>query len=252
MPVAMAEGADFPGLPVVTLMPQWLHVRSWRPPVLSLQASRRDPGRTSSWDSDLPQSITPGTDASADDPPELEEAGVGTESAGVVAPAAGDAAGDAAADAGDVAWVEAGPEADEPGCCEVHPTVSTPATARAVPVSNVRRAAILVVIMRPLSTSTVHCQHCPRQARRGAITSTPPGPWPPARTASQPMSPPSRAAVTVRTDRDPCPQARGNPRPGPPGRAQGRSLPRARPPGPVSIAVDGAAQRAGRRFLGFL
>ena len=154
MAVAVAEGVGCPGLPLVALLPQWVHDRSWSPAVPSLQTSRRDPGRTSSWDRDLPQSITPGTEASAEDPPELEDpaeleepaglgvARAGTESAGVVVPAAGDAAGDdaagdvAGADAGDVAWAEAGPEADEPECWGVHPTMSTPATARAAPVSN--------------------------------------------------------------------------------------------------------------------
>jgi hypothetical protein len=57
---------------VVTLGPQWLHVRFWSPALPSLQTSRRDVGRTSSLESDLPQSITPGTD-SDEDPPELED-----------------------------------------------------------------------------------------------------------------------------------------------------------------------------------
>jgi hypothetical protein len=84
--------------------------------VPSLQTSRRDVGRTSSWDSDLPQSITPGTDSSDEDPPELEVGDVGAddeppdpagaEPAGVVAPAAGDVGGDCAADAVDVPWAE--------------------------------------------------------------------------------------------------------------------------------------------------
>ena len=122
----------------------------------SLQTSRRDVGRTTSWDSDVPQSITPGKDSSDDDPPEPEVADVGVddeppspagaEPTGVVAPAAGDFGGDCAADAVDVAWAEA----DELEPCEVHPTMSTPATARAAPVSNVRRAAILVIFLLPL------------------------------------------------------------------------------------------------------
>jgi hypothetical protein len=84
-----------------------------------------------------------------------------------VAPASGDAVGDCAADAGDVAWAEA----DELESCVLHPTMRTPATARAAPVSNVRRAAILVIFfLNPLSTSTVHVKH------GGEITKTPPGP----------------------------------------------------------------------------
>jgi hypothetical protein len=55
------------------LWPQWLHVRFSSPAVPSLQTSRRDVGRTSSLESDFPQSITPGTD-SDDDPAELEDA----------------------------------------------------------------------------------------------------------------------------------------------------------------------------------
>jgi len=53
------------------------------------------------------------------------------EPAGVVAPAAGDAGAD-------VAGADADPEADEFELCGLHPTMSTPATARAAPVSNVR------------------------------------------------------------------------------------------------------------------
>jgi len=52
------------------------------------------------------------------------------ELAGVVAPAAGDAVAD-------VAGADAGPEADEFESCGLHPTMRTPATARAAPVSNV-------------------------------------------------------------------------------------------------------------------
>lgn len=60
------------GLPVRIWSPQWLHVRSWSPAVPSLQTSRRDVGRTSSLESDLAQSITPGTD-SDEGPSELED-----------------------------------------------------------------------------------------------------------------------------------------------------------------------------------
>ncbi len=60
---------DCPEVLVVMLRPQWLHVRFLSPAVPSLQTSSRDVGRTSSFESDLPQSITPGTD----DPAELEE-----------------------------------------------------------------------------------------------------------------------------------------------------------------------------------
>src|SRR5262245_34735662 len=63
---------------------------------------------------------------------------VGVEPTGVVGPASGDAVGD-------VAWADADPEADELEFCALHPTMSTPATARAAPVSNVRRAVILVI-----------------------------------------------------------------------------------------------------------
>jgi hypothetical protein len=122
--------------------------------VPSLQTSRRDAGRTSSWDSDLPQSITPGTDSSGEDPSEWDVAGVGAddeppdpagaEPAGVVATAAGDVGGDCTADAADVPWAEA----DELEPCDVHPAMSTP--ARAAPVSNVRRAAILTIFVPPL------------------------------------------------------------------------------------------------------
>lgn len=72
MPVAVAEGTVCPGLLVVMLWPQWLHVRFRSPAVPSLQTSRRDVGRTSSLESDLAQSITPGMD-SDEDPPELED-----------------------------------------------------------------------------------------------------------------------------------------------------------------------------------
>ncbi len=53
------------GVPLLfkMLWPQWFHVRFWSPAVPSVQTSRRDVGRTSSWDSDLAQSITPGTDS---------------------------------------------------------------------------------------------------------------------------------------------------------------------------------------------
>lgn len=71
VPVAVAEGTACPGLLVVTLWPQWLHVRFWSPAVPSLQTSRRDVGWTSSFESDLAQSITPGTD-SDEESPELE------------------------------------------------------------------------------------------------------------------------------------------------------------------------------------
>jgi hypothetical protein len=72
VPVAVAEGMAFSELLVVMLWPQWLHVRFSSPAVPSLQTSRRDVGRTSSLESDLPQSITPGTDSDAD-PLELGE-----------------------------------------------------------------------------------------------------------------------------------------------------------------------------------
>jgi hypothetical protein len=88
------------------------------------------------------------------------------EPADEVAPASGDAVGDCAADAGDAAWAES----DELESCALHPTMRTPATARAAPVSNVRRAAILIIFLNPLSTSTVHIKH------GGEITKTPPGP----------------------------------------------------------------------------
>jgi hypothetical protein len=71
VPVAVAEGTACPGLLVVMLWPQWLHVRFWSPAVPSLQTSKRDVGWTSSFESDLAQSITPGTD-SDEEPPELE------------------------------------------------------------------------------------------------------------------------------------------------------------------------------------
>jgi hypothetical protein len=71
VPVAVAEGTACPGLLVVMLWPQWLHVTFWSPAVPSLQTSKRDVGWTSSFESDLAQSITPGTD-SDEEPPELE------------------------------------------------------------------------------------------------------------------------------------------------------------------------------------
>jgi hypothetical protein len=80
---------------------------------------------------------------------------VDEEPADEVAPAAGDVVGDCAADAEDVAWAET----DELESCELHPIMRTAATARAAPVSNVRRAAILVILLNPLSTSTVHAMH---------------------------------------------------------------------------------------------
>jgi hypothetical protein len=81
--------------------------------------------------------------------------GVDEEPADEVAPESGDAVGDCAADAGDVAWAEA----DELESCWLHPTMRTAATVRAAPVSNVRRATILVILLNPLSTSTVHAKH---------------------------------------------------------------------------------------------
>jgi hypothetical protein len=90
----------------------------------------------------------------------------GEEPADEVAPASGDAVGDCATDAGDVAWEEA----DELESCGLHPTMRTAATARAAPVSNVRRAAILVIFLNPLSTNTVQVKH------GGEITKTLPGP----------------------------------------------------------------------------
>jgi hypothetical protein len=68
----------------------------------------------------------------------------------VVAPASGDAAAAAvcAADAEDVALAEAGTEADELESCGLHPTMRTPATARAAPISSVRPVAILVIFLR--------------------------------------------------------------------------------------------------------
>jgi hypothetical protein len=72
-----------------------------------------------------------------------------------VAPAAGDVVGDRAEDAEEVAWAVA----DELEPCELHPMMRTAATARAAPVSNVRRAAILVILLNPLSTTTVHAKH---------------------------------------------------------------------------------------------
>ena len=102
-------------------------------------------------------SLKPVADVGADDvdcPVEAPGA-VDEEPADEVAPAAGDAVGDCTADAGDVAWAEA----DELESCELHPMMRTAATARAAPVSNVRRAAILVILLNPLSTSTVHAKH---------------------------------------------------------------------------------------------
>ena len=92
---------------------------------------------------------------------------------------ADDAAGDCAApaadagDVGDVAWADADPEADELEVFGLHPTMATPATARAAPVSNVRRAANLVIFLKPLQgsrrtmplsgvLSTVRTAQCPR------------------------------------------------------------------------------------------
>jgi len=60
-----------------------------------------------------------------------DDAGCPAERLGV---AAAEAAGDAVAD---VAGADAGPEADEFEFCGLHPTMSTPAMARAAPVSNV-------------------------------------------------------------------------------------------------------------------
>src|ERR1700751_4986245 len=80
---------------------------------------------------------------------------VDAEPADAVAAASDDVVGDWAADAGDVAWAEA----DEIESLELHTTMRTAATARAAPVSNVRRAAILVILLDPLSTSTVHARH---------------------------------------------------------------------------------------------
>ena len=135
-----------------------------------------DDGRTSSTDSDLPQSITPGTDASGEEPPEPEEppelgAGVaGAEdeppgaadpvATGVAVPVAtGVAVGDCAVEAADAGWVEPGTEVGELEPCALHPALRIPTTARAVPVSNVRRAAILVILLHPLSASTVHVRN---------------------------------------------------------------------------------------------
>jgi hypothetical protein len=72
VPVAVAEGMDCPEVLVVMLRPQWLHVRFLSPAVPSLQTSSSDVGWTSSVESDLPQSITPGTDdpAGLEEPPE--------------------------------------------------------------------------------------------------------------------------------------------------------------------------------------
>ena len=80
---------------------------------------------------------------------------VDEEPADAVAASSDDAVGDCGADAGDVGWAEA----DELESCELHPAMRTAATARAAPVSNVRRAAILVILLDPLSTSTVHTKH---------------------------------------------------------------------------------------------
>jgi hypothetical protein len=66
---------------------------------------------------------------------------------------ASDAGGDCAAGPGDVAWAGADPDADELEFCVLHPMTRTPATARAVPVSNVRRAVILAIFLSPLSAS---------------------------------------------------------------------------------------------------
>jgi hypothetical protein len=44
----------------VIAVPQWLHVTFRSPALPSPQASKRDVGRTSNAESDLPQSITPG------------------------------------------------------------------------------------------------------------------------------------------------------------------------------------------------
>jgi hypothetical protein len=80
---------------------------------------------------------------------------VGAEPADVLATASGASVGDCAAEAGDVAWAEtdpeADPEADELESCGLHPTMRTPATARAAPVSNVRRAPILIIFLNPLN-----------------------------------------------------------------------------------------------------
>jgi hypothetical protein len=96
-------------------------------------------------------------DVGADDVdcPDEAPGAVDEEPADEVAPASGDAVGDCAADALDVAWAEA----DELESCELHPTMRTAATARAAPVSNVRRTAILVIVLNPLSTSTLHAKH---------------------------------------------------------------------------------------------
>jgi hypothetical protein len=80
----------------------------------------------------------------ADCPVEALDA-VGEEPADMVAAALGDAVADCAAD---VASAEADPEADELELCGLHPAMRTPATARAAPVSSVRRAALLVILFK--------------------------------------------------------------------------------------------------------
>jgi hypothetical protein len=50
----------------------------------------------------------------------------------------------------DATLAEADLEADELESRRLHPAMRTPATARAAPVNNVRRAAILVISLNPL------------------------------------------------------------------------------------------------------